>query len=120
MTRLLYRIAAEVIFSLHATAVLIIAFGWMFPTLYILHIVLLFGALTLQIVLRHCFLSRWEFWFRKKIDPSITYDSAYITHYMRMLFGNQIRPQFMRIAVPTALTALACIHVTLYWYTTVV
>lgn len=113
----MYRIAAELVFLFHAGSILIIGLGWAIPALLPVHIALLFGGLFLQLILGHCFLSRWEFWLRKKVDPSIAYDAAYITHYMRVLFGNQIRPQFMRVAVPSALVALASIHAVFYWYT---
>lgn len=112
MERIVYRIIAESIFVLHALSILIIAFGWAIPTLFSLHIVLLFGGLFLQIVLGNCFLSRWEFWFRKKVDPSISYDSAYINHYLRLIFGDSLRPQFMRVAVPTTFALLALIQAT--------
>ncbi len=119
MQRLLIRLAAETIFLSHALAVCIIMLGWAIPTLYPLHLVLLFGGSVLQVMLGHCFLSRWEFELRKKLNPAISYDSAYITHYMRVLFGNQIRPEFMRIAVPAAFAGLVCVHLGLYLYTIV-
>ena len=108
----LYRVAAESIFLVHICSVLIIGFGWAVPALVPLHLTLLFGGLSLQILLQHCFLSRWEFYFRKKIDPTISYDSAYINHYLRLFFGDQIRPQFMRVAVPSTFAALALIQLT--------
>ncbi len=117
MQRLLLRSAAELIFFSHALAVCIVAFGWAVPSLYPIHLVILFGGSILQLVLGHCFLSRWEFALRKRLNPDIAYDSAYLTHYAQLIFGNQIRPEFMRIAVPASFASFVCVHLGLYVYT---
>ena len=117
MQRFCIRIAAEIVFITHAISVAIIAFGWAVPMLYPAHLVLLFGGGLLQMMLGHCFLSRLEFALRKKLDPNIAYDSAYITHYMQSIFGDQIRPAFMRVTVPAAFIGLMCVHLGLHLYT---
>jgi hypothetical protein len=119
MQRLLIRLAAETVFLSHALAVSIITLGWAIPALYPIHLVLLFGGGVLQMMLGHCFLSRWEFALRRKLDPAISYDSAYITHYMRVLFGDQIRPEFMNVVVPASFAGLICVHLGLYLYTVI-
>lgn len=117
MQRFCIRIAAETIFIAHAVSIAIIAFGWAVPALYPVHLILLFGGGVLQMMLGHCFLSRIEFALRKKLDPTIAYDPAYITHYMQSIFGNQIRPAFMRVAVPASFAGLMCVHLGLHLYT---
>lgn len=117
MRRLFIRVAAETIFVTHAISIVIIVCGWAVPVLYPFHLVLLFGGGLLQMMLGHCFLSRLEFALRKKLDPNIAYDSAYITHYMQSIFGDQIRPAFMRVAVPAAFIGLMCVHLGLHLYT---
>ncbi len=102
--KLVFRIIAEIVLLIHLAVVFVILFGWAFPSLYPLYIGILAATLVSQIALGHCFLSRFEFFFRKKTDPAINYDSSFLSYYSSKLTGITVAPRLLYPASVAFLT----------------
>ena len=89
--KIFYLTLANVVFILHLALVLIVAFGWLIPSMYYVFLVLLAAVFLMDLFLGYCPLTPLEFGIRKKLDPTKTYDSSCIAHYMRALFGQKPR-----------------------------
>jgi hypothetical protein len=83
--KVLQRIGADLIFLIHFLVVLIALFGWTIPAIWVFYMATLVSTLTSEVLLGYCFLSRWEFALRKKLDPSTNYDYAFSSYYTNKL-----------------------------------
>ncbi|MFM2414755.1 MAG: hypothetical protein RI911_448 [Candidatus Parcubacteria bacterium] len=108
-TRYWYRFLADVTLYFHTFIVLLIVFGWIWMETFWLHFASVFIAVCSEIVLGYCFLTRWEFFFRHRADPSISESNKYVTYYMELIFGQQVHDSFLRIVVPVFFTSLLCV-----------
>lgn len=77
-----YKILADLIFIFHLLIVLVVLFGWTVPQIWFFYMSVLILSLTSGLILGYCFLSKWEFNIRKKINPQTTNGSSFITYYI--------------------------------------
>ena len=77
----LYKILANILFVLHIILGLIFLFGWLYPHYRFLYLILLISWPLSWIVLGYCPLTKWELWFRKRLDPSIDTNREFIQYY---------------------------------------
>lgn len=110
MRRLLIRIGAETIFLIHFAVVFIAVFGHLFPSLWLLYLSVLVGALVSKTVIGYCFLSRWEYDLRTRIDPSIRYEYAYSGYYFTWLTGKLVSTRFVSTVGSVFLTSAILIN----------
>lgn len=89
--RLTYTTFAGVLFTVHFLLVLLVVFGWLVPPLFYVFLGALIATIISEIFFGYCFLSKWEFGLRKKLDPSREFDKSCIIHYIRMVFGMKPR-----------------------------
>ena len=90
--KLLYTTTANIIFLFHTALVLIVCLGWLFPSFFYIFIVFLVATALSEIFLGYCFLTKWEFYLRRKMYPEKVFDSSCIFHYGRVVFGLPPRP----------------------------
>jgi hypothetical protein len=82
MKKTIVKILANGILFVHALVVFIILFGWRFDKFSWVYISILSITFFTQLFLGYCFLTRWEFNLRKKLDPTLDYDSSFLSWYM--------------------------------------
>ena len=92
--KLIYKITADFIFLIHALIFFILLFGWMVPSIWHLYMATLIVTLLFDLFLGYCLLSKWEFSFRKKVNPEIKYDHTWATFYIRKITDNKLSPIF--------------------------
>jgi len=90
-----YRITAEFIFVLHCVVVAVIAFGWVLPSLRYLYLAVLVATLFSMVAFGHCFLSKWEFFLRRKINPHLDYNYSFSSYYTYALTQHRLSEQFI-------------------------
>lgn len=89
-----YRVIADSIWILHFFVVLIGCFGWLLPSIWLLYICVLIIALISELSLGYCFLSKWEFDLRKKINPNVNYDYGFTSYYTYKFTNHRISNRF--------------------------
>lgn len=109
--KLLYRIAADLIFLFHAALVLVVLFGWLVPALWPAYMVLLVLTLVSDMVFGYCIVSKWEFNLRKKYNPDIEYRFAWATYYTHKLTRDRISETFYLRAATVFLVGSLSINV---------
>lgn len=85
--RFWYQIGANTIFAIHLLLVILVVFGWLLDSLFYVFLFALFATFLSEVLLGYCFLSKWEFYIRRRIDPSRNFDKSCIGHYFRLFFG---------------------------------
>lgn len=95
MNKKLLLVAANGIFLVHCLVVFTIFFGWLFPKIWLLYMIVLVSTLVLDIILGYCILSKWEFDLRKKINPKLDYSYNFTSYYTRDLFKQQLSEKFI-------------------------
>jgi hypothetical protein len=93
--KLLYQLSADAIWLLHLFVVILVLFGWLVPSLWYVYMAVLAGALLSELLLSYCFLSRWEFDLRKKINPALNYDYSYTSYYTYKLTCQHLSTRFL-------------------------
>jgi hypothetical protein len=93
--KLLYRITADIIWLVHFLVVVLVLFGWLVPNLWYLYMAVLVGTLVSEFLLSYCFLSKWEFDLRKKVNPKLDYDFTYASYYTYRLTQGHLSPRFL-------------------------
>jgi len=73
-------------------------FGWLFPEIWYLYILVLVSVLISNILWDYCFLSKWEFDLRRKINPRLEYDYTYTSYYTYNLTRGHLSRDFLRWA----------------------
>ena len=96
----LNRIIADILFVVHFCIVLIALFGWLFPSIWYFYMTLLLVALISDWLLGYCILSKWEFDFRKKNNPTLYYNYSWTTFYTYKLIESLVSKNFIeRMAI---------------------
>ena len=85
MKKLKYILLANSLFILHVTVVFVIVFGWHYPALRNLNLIVVSLTLLSEIILGYCILTKWEFVLRKKLEPNLNYDSGFMSYYFYKL-----------------------------------
>lgn len=93
--KLIYRISADAIWLIHFLVVVLVLFGWLVPSLWYVYMAVLAGALLSELLLNYCFLSKWEFDLRKKINPGLDYDYSYTSYYTYKLTRQHLSTRFL-------------------------
>jgi len=75
------KIFANLILAVHLILVLIILFGWHFPKIKYVYLATLIVTLLSELLFGYCLLTKWEFDFRKKSEPTLDYDYAFLSYY---------------------------------------
>ena len=89
MKKVLYRIAADIVFVFHLGVVFMISFGWVYTSTFYLYGAILFVTLYSWIFVGHCFLTDLEFSLRFKGGLSITQSSGFLSYYGQLVFKNK-------------------------------
>ncbi len=105
---------ANILVFLHTILVIIILFGWAFPSFNLIYISALVLTLLSELILGYCPLTKWEFNLRKKQDPKLNYDYAFLSYYSYKIFGHRIPNNFIKYS---ALIFLAT-SIFIYFYGT--
>lgn len=92
MKKLSYKVAAEIVFSVHFLLVATVSLGWLIPGMFYIHLALLLATLLSEIFLGYCVLTRLEFGLRRKLDPTLVFDKSCMIHYLRKWRGLAPRP----------------------------
>lgn len=104
----LYRFAADFILVVHFFVVVLVLFGWLVPSLWLVYIAIVTGALISELLLNYCFLSKWEFDLRKKINPKLNYDYSYTSYYTYKLTHQHLSSRFLaRVGIMFTTLSLA-------------
>jgi hypothetical protein len=90
-------ILANFLFILHFFIVGILLFGWAFPRIYYIYVILLIITLIYWLFLGYCPITKWEFNIRRKYEPGLNYKNEYIEYYASKLFKINIPVFFIRI-----------------------
>ena len=90
-----YIYLANFIFFIHALLFVYALFGWLVPVSIWIYIGVLFVALVLDLYFGYCFLSKWEFDLRKKVDPETNYVYNFSSYYADKWLRNYISPSFV-------------------------
>lgn len=101
----LKRFAADLLFMFHFAVVLILLFGWLFPSLWYLYMLILLATLLSELLLGFCFLSKWEFLLRKKMNPDLDYKYSFSSYYTYKLTQQRLSEKFVQIAAVVFLSS---------------
>ena len=93
--KFLYRIAADLVWVIHFFVVAISQFGWLVPGIWYLYMTVLAGTLISLLLLNYCFLSKWEFDLRRKLNSKLSYEFAYASYYTYRLTHGRLSPRFL-------------------------
>ncbi len=110
-TELIYRIFADFIFIFHVLVLAVILFGWAVPNIWHFYMGTLVITLLSELILGYCFLSKWEFDIRKKLNPEIDYDYSFSGYYTYKLTQHRISSRFLLRAGIIFLTTSILINV---------
>jgi|SRR3989344_5082684 len=91
----LYRIFADFIWFVHFFVIVFVLFGWLVPSFWYVYITIVAGALISELLFNYCFLSKWEFNLRKKINPKLNYDYSYTSYYTYKLTRQHLSTRFL-------------------------
>jgi Protein of Unknown function (DUF2784) len=94
--KIVYRLLADTIWVLHFLVVFTVLFGWLFPSLWYVYMFVLASTFISNIFWNYCFLSKWEFYLRKKINPKLEYDFTYTSYYTYNLTKGYLSKDFLR------------------------
>lgn len=89
----IYHAIADIVFITHLLLVVLVAIGWIFPTLFYFSLTTMFLTVLSELIFGYCVLSKWEFGIRRKLNPTKEYDTSCIMHYGRALFDLKPRVQ---------------------------
>ncbi len=84
------------LFISHFAFVIIIFFGWAFPNIQFLYILVLSGTLLCWVILGYCPITKWEFNIRRKYEPNLNYRNEYLEYYFSKFFKVNIPVSFIR------------------------
>src|SRR3989344_6515558 len=91
----LYRISADFIWLTHLFVIVFVLFGWLIPSLWYAYMAVVAGALLSELFLNYCFLSKWEFDLRKKVNTQLDYDYSYASYYTYKFTHQHLSPRFL-------------------------
>jgi len=93
--KFLQRTLADVVWIVHFLVIVLVLFGWLIPSMWYYYMSVVAGALLSELFLGHCFLSKWEFDMRKKINPQLDYDYSYASYYTYKFTHQHLSPRFL-------------------------
>ena len=108
------KIYANLIFIIHSLTILIIIFGWKLPEMWWLYMAKLIITLISELFLGYCFLSKFEFDLRKKINPNLNYDYSFSSYYTYKFTNKKISDRF--ISISGYIFLIGSILINLYFY----
>lgn len=111
---LLYQISADGVWVVHFFVLFVALFGWLVPWLWPVYIAVLAGTLISTPVLGYCFLSKWEYDLRKKINPALAYDFSFQSYYTYRLTQGYLPNTFVCRVTVVAFVSLS-LAVSLYF-----
>lgn len=96
MRRFATRLVAEAIFVFHAGQICLVLVGWLLPDpYYYIYLADLSLAFLTQLYFRSCFLTTWEFYFRRMLQPELGPAPYYLTYYMHRYFPKLVTDEFV-------------------------
>jgi hypothetical protein len=111
--KLLYRVLADLIFAIHGVLFFFILFGFLFPVWWSLYMSGLVLVLISDLIFGYCILSKWEFYFRRQVNPEVNYEFDWTSYYLHKLTERYIDKTFYYRAAVTFL--VLCITINLYF-----
>lgn len=72
---------ANLVLLVHLILVFVILFGWYFPAIKYFYLASLILTLLSESFYGYCILTKWEFDLRKKVEPDLDYDYAFLSYY---------------------------------------
>lgn len=114
MRRLLYRVGADIVWSLHFLTVCVVLFGWTLARIWPVYVAALIGVLISTLACGYCVLSKVEFELRKRSDPAIDYDFSYASFYTYRLTRGYLSNKFL--AYGGVVFAALSLGITLYFH----
>src|SRR3989344_8629820 len=91
----MYNIGANLLFIFHFLVVVIISFGWLISSIWYVYMATLIITFFSEVILGYCFLSKWEFSLRKKINPEVNYDYSFTSFYTYKLTQHRLSTTFI-------------------------
>ena len=113
MKNILYRLAAEFLFWVHVFTGFVLVFFWQSKILYPYYLVVLLIALTTNSISDFCFLAKWECYFRKKLDPSLDFQT-FFSFYFKRFFGLNLDIKRTHKTVLITLWCMLSLNI-IYW-----
>ena len=111
--KLFYQLMAEFIFWFHTACGFVLVFFWESRVLYPYYLIVLIGALINNVYSDFCFLAKWEYYFRRKLDPNLDFQ-GYFHYYLKRFFGIKLDPPKIHKYILITLWILFGINVA-YW-----
>lgn len=90
------KLLANTVFLVHLALYIVIVFGWLFPSIWVFYMAIMFITLVQDVFLNYCILSKWEFLLRKKSDPKVDYHYNFSSFYIHKFVGEPLSPSFVR------------------------
>ena len=97
--RLAYRILADTLLAIHVFVIFLLLFGWLFSSLRLWYLAALLLTFASEVALGYCFLGKWEFWLRKRVEPRLPYNGSFITYYLEKYFKVRVSSATVQRAV---------------------
>ena len=107
------RFMAEFIFWFHTACGFVLVFFWESKTLYPYYAIVLLVALINNTFSDFCFLAKWEYYFRRKLDPNLDFQ-GYFHYNFKRFFGLKLSPKTIRRYILVILWVLFSLNVC-YW-----
>jgi len=103
--KLFYKITADLIFVTHLIIVLIVLFGWIWSSIWLLYAIVLIVTILSDFIFGYCIISKWEFNLRKKVNPAVDYDYTWSSFYTYKFTQNKLSKPFINISAKVFLIA---------------
>lgn len=104
---------ADLLFLVHVFLGLVLVWLWQFKSFYLLYLVILIATLASNLFFKDCFLAQWEFYFRKKLRPELTY-TTFFDFYFHQFFGLRLNLQKAHNALLVILWLIVGLNA-IYW-----
>ncbi|MCA9352775.1 DUF2784 family protein [Patescibacteria group bacterium] len=94
--KIIYRTIGDIILLLHIFIFAVVVFGGFFPQYQNLYLAMIVLTILSDLVFGYCVVSKWEYYFRKKVDPRLNYDFTWTVHYLHKITNKNISPVFYK------------------------
>ena len=98
MEKILYKFIINFLFLIHLLVGIVLLFFWQFESLYFLYLTILLLTLASNQISGICFLAELEFYFRRKINPSLNYNT-FLSFHFNELFGYKLTPKIAHLGL---------------------
>lgn len=96
-TKFLILLLSNLILLIHIGAVGTLIAGWLFSEpYYFFYLGVVTVTLLSETLLGYCFLTKWEFDLRKRINPRLHYDYSFFGYYGHKFFQRHVSMVFVR------------------------